>query len=91
MIIYLQKPTCLACRGLCSFSHPELKDDNGQMLVFRSISQLKRQLGDTKHVQLCNICVENRKVKLAIAAPSSLSLTIPLRKSPPRNAVCHVQ
>lgn len=32
------------------------------MLVFRSINQLKRQLGDTKHVQLCNICVENRKV-----------------------------
>ena len=48
-------------RGLCSFSHPELQDNNGQMLVFRSIHQLKRQLGDTKNVQLCNICVENRK------------------------------
>ena len=51
-----------ACRGLCSFSHPELKDDNGQMLVFRSINQLNRQLVDTRHLQLCNICVENRKV-----------------------------
>ena len=32
------------------------------MLVFRSIHNLKRQLADTKNVQLCNICVENRKV-----------------------------
>jgi len=54
---------CATLRGLCSFSHPELKDDNGQMLVFRAINQLKRQLADTKNVQLCNICVENRKVR----------------------------
>ncbi len=56
------------CRGLCNFSHPELKEDNGQMLVFRSINQLKRQLVDTRHLQLCNICVENRKVTCAPAA-----------------------
>ena len=62
----------LACRGLCSFSHPELKEDNGQMLVFRSINQLKRQLVDTRHLQLCNICVENRKVTCALAPSSRL-------------------
>ncbi|CAK0783675.1 hypothetical protein CVIRNUC_006874 [Coccomyxa viridis] len=49
-------------RGLCSFSHPELADDGGQMVVFRSIHQLKRQLVDTRNKQLCNICVESRKV-----------------------------
>ena len=32
------------------------------MVVFRSIHQLKRQLVDTKNKQLCNICVESRKV-----------------------------
>lgn len=32
------------------------------MVVFRSIHQLKRQLVDTRNKQLCNICVESRKV-----------------------------
>ena len=38
------------------------------MMVFRAINQLKRQLGDTKNLQLCNICVENRKVACGPAA-----------------------
>lgn len=43
------------------------------MLVFRSIHNLKRQLADTKNVQLCNICVENRKVLPTLAHSESLS------------------
>ena len=46
------------------------------MLVFRAINQLKRQLGDTKNLQLCNICVENRKVTCALAASFTKDLSL---------------
>ena len=51
------------------------------MLVFRSIHNLKRQLADTKNVQLCNICVENRKVPPTKAHHESLSPRLSIHSS----------